>query len=57
LPFSTDSNTLIFSKIASDGSLWAPLMEKVWAKVGGNYDLIVGGTATDVYNFMLGCPV
>lgn len=57
LPFDTDSNNLIFSSIATDGSLWAPLMEKVWAKVGGNYEMIEAGTATDVYSFMLGCPV
>ena len=29
--------TTIFSKIASDGSLWVPILEKVFAKRYGNY--------------------
>ena len=56
LPFSKSSNSLIFARPGSDGSLWAVLLEKVWAKVNGNYDLINGGLANDAYDFILGAP-
>jgi calpain-15 len=29
--------SLKFDKNGDDGSMWGPLMEKVWAKVNGNY--------------------
>jgi hypothetical protein len=31
-------------------------MEKVWAKVNGNYDNVWGGYETEVFDFILGAP-
>lgn len=32
------------------------LMEKVWAKINGNYEFIIGGAVDEVYDFLGGCP-
>ena len=32
------------------------MIEKVWAKVNGNYENIDGGSVTEGYDFMLGAP-
>jgi len=42
--------------LANDTSLWGVMLEKVWAKTIGNYDLIFGGAATDTYDAILGAP-
>lgn len=34
---------LFFAKMGSDGALWGPLLEKLWAKINGNYELIQAG--------------
>lgn len=49
-----------FSAQSSDGDIWPLLLEKVWAKLNGNYDytnsgyiyegfLLLGGSPTDIY--------
>ena len=44
-PFEYQQSTekLFFAKMGSDGSLWGPLLEKLWAKINGNYELIQAG--------------
>jgi hypothetical protein len=32
------------------------LMEKVWAKLNGNYEFIIGGSPTEVYELLGGAP-
>ena len=32
------------------------LIEKVWAKINGNYEFTIGGSPTEVYEFLGGCP-
>lgn len=34
------NNNLLFDMRPSDGSLWAVLLEKAWAKINGNYENI-----------------
>ena len=31
---------LIFNRKAPDGDLWGVMIEKVWAKINGNYEFI-----------------
>jgi hypothetical protein len=57
LPFTSSSSKLLaFDRYGTDNSLWAPFLEKVWAKVNGNYDRIVGGGELEVFSFILGAP-
>ena len=55
LPVGSRGN-LVFDTTASDGSLWGPMMEKVWAKANGNYEKIIGGDETESFQFILGAP-
>lgn len=55
LPFSSKGK-LVFDNIADDGSLFAPLMEKAWAKVNGNYENIIAGTSMESLGALLGVP-
>jgi hypothetical protein len=52
----TQNGALVFDVTSADGSLWGPLMEKVWAKVNGNYEMIIAGDATETFDFLLGAP-
>lgn len=45
-----------FAGMSRDGSIWPMLMEKVWAKVNGNYEQIEGGNPIEAYDFIAGCP-
>jgi hypothetical protein len=38
LPF--NKTTLAFAQQSKNGAIWAPLLEKVWAKAAGNYEAI-----------------
>ncbi len=64
LPFNTKYYTasygyyiyLNFATQAGDGSLWGPLMEKTFAKVMGNYEVLNGGQAGEAWAFTSGIP-
>jgi Calpain family cysteine protease len=47
---------LNFAAQGASGDVWAPLMEKVWAKVSGNYEYVVGGTPKEAFTSLLGSP-
>jgi len=47
---------LMYSKQDAAGGLWTPVLEKVWAKVNGNYDLVVAGDPREGLNFLTGAP-
>lgn len=54
IPFSGD--TPIFAGFGLDGSNWGPIIEKVWAKVNGNYERINNGYPSEAMRFLTGCP-
>ena len=56
LPFYTSSTTLVFAGKSDDGELWAPFLEKAWAKANGNYQSIVGGWPSESMRFITGAP-
>jgi len=53
---SSTSSTLLFTKAASDGALWGPLVEKAWAKASGNYEFAIGGWPSEAMRFLTGAP-
>jgi Calpain family cysteine protease len=59
LPVWGNTQNLVFATQAKNGALWAPFMEKVWAKVNGNYEQINSGpygNPVEAHNFLLGVP-
>jgi len=56
LPFSSKTNKLVFNGQGRDFTIWASMMEKLWAKVNGNYDNIIGGSTQETFASILGCP-
>ena len=46
----------IFGQISTDGSLWPALMEKLYAKVNGNYENIEAGFHAEAMRFLLSIP-
>lgn len=57
LPFYTNNNkVLIFDSLPVTNALWAPFLEKVWAKVNGYYERIIAGSADEVFRFFNGLP-
>jgi hypothetical protein len=45
-----------FANVGRDGSIWGMLMEKVWAKINGNYESIIRGFAVEAFESLGGCP-
>ena len=43
LPFWKNTNSLLYSKVGPDNSLFIPILEKAAAKLYGNYEVMVGG--------------
>lgn len=58
LPFSYNGlkYDLIFDHLASGDGIWTPILEKIWAKVSGNYDITTGGWMNEAINFLTGAP-
>lgn len=54
LPWSSYSP--YFAGIGLDGSLWAPLLEKVWAKTNVNYENTIGGDPAEPMEFFTNSP-
>lgn len=54
LPFYGSS--LMFSKRANDGDFWVPLLEKAFAKLNGNYEMIGGGWQSESFRILNGAP-
>lgn len=56
-PFYTWSNSMLyFAKQSPSGGLWAPFLEKAWAKLNGNYEIVEGGWGHEVLRFITGAP-
>jgi hypothetical protein len=45
---------MLFNRAAPDGALWGVIMEKVWAKVNGNYEFINYGWQAESYHSLTG---
>ena len=43
VPLWDTTERTLFANIGKDKSLWAPILEKAFAKMHGNYEAIVGG--------------
>ena len=43
--------------MADNGSMWAPILEKAWAKVKGNYAQTDGGFVVSGLRSLTGVPV
>jgi hypothetical protein len=58
IPFKSNTAvpSLLFAYPGYDGSLWAPLLEKAWAKVNGNYENINGGYPSETFRFLTNVP-
>lgn len=54
--FDTNTQRMVFDNYATDHALWGAVMEKVYAKVNGNYAFLDGGIDVEAYNFLTGAP-
>lgn len=52
----TGQEQLFFAKPGSDGAMWGPLLEKLWAKINGNYELLQAGWQHESLRFFTGAP-
>lgn len=46
----------VFADIGKDKSLWAPILEKAFAKMHGNFEAIVGGFSPSAIYQLTGSP-
>jgi len=51
-----DAKTPMLAKASPSGGLWGAFLEKVWAKLNGNYRFIEGGWTAEVMRFISGAP-
>lgn len=52
-----DKKTLLPAFTRANGpEMWVLLLEKVWAKINGGYDRIIGGLSTEVLHDFTGGP-
>jgi hypothetical protein len=59
IPFERTSATEsepLFAKPGLDGALWGPLLEKVWAKINGNYEMTAAGWQHEALRIFSGAP-
>ena len=55
--FLEKENNLRYAKFdIYSNALWAPILEKAFAKVKGNYYQLIGGTEGNVMNMLTGAP-
>mmetsp|Transcript_39555 Transcript_39555/g.60425 ORF Transcript_39555/g.60425 Transcript_39555/m.60425 type:complete len:274 (-) Transcript_39555:1856-2677(-) len=54
--FPVYSHTTAFAKPSTDGGWWLPLIEKAFAKVNVNYEMISSGTHAEAAQFLTGAP-
>jgi hypothetical protein len=50
------SNSLAFAQPSPTGELWGPFLEKAFAKVSGNFEVIEGGWMSEALAFLSGAP-
>jgi len=54
--FNSAGTVLKASQIPANGDLFVPFMEKIFAKIHGNYERLEGGNAYETFNLLLGSP-
>lgn len=54
--FPTYNNLVAFARPTEDGGWWLPLLEKAYAKVNNNYEMISSGKASEAMKFLTGSP-
>lgn len=54
LPFYYSSP--FFARRSSDGDFWMAFMEKIYAKINGNYESIIGGWQSESWRILNGAP-
>ena len=47
IPYNTQSKTPLYGHCADHNEFWVPLMEKAYAKLHGNYEMLNGGQMTE----------
>jgi len=47
---------LVYGKMAVDGAMWMPILEKAAAKLFGNYETLSGGWMGPAVQMMTGSP-
>lgn len=52
----TYNNLVAFARPTNDGGWWLPLLEKAYAKVNNNYEMISSGKASEAFKFLTGAP-
>jgi hypothetical protein len=52
----TYNNIVAFARPTSDGAWWLPLLEKAYAKVNNNYEMISSGKPSEAFMFLTGAP-
>jgi calpain-10 len=45
-----------FSKLGAEGGFWGPIMEKMWAKMHGNFERIIAGDPREGFRALNGNP-
>ena len=50
------NNQAAFTKPTSDGGWWLPLLEKAYAKVNVNYEMVSSGSQVEAARFLTGAP-
>lgn len=51
------ADNLSFARVGDNGNLWAPLVEKAFARMKGNYATANGGFVPTGLRSLVGCPV
>ncbi len=51
-----DKKDLVYDQISEDGSAWAAILEKVWAKMSNNFELTIGGSQSEIFKTFTGAP-
>jgi len=57
--FKNETNKFMFANKAKNGAIYTSFLEKIWAKVNGNYEIIegeFGGDTTEGISFLTNVP-
>lgn len=55
-PFRENKEMTLYAKVGEDHSVWAPLLEKAFAKFHGTYEAIIGGSTYNALRTLANSP-